>query len=161
MILLMTTLAVLVQTDLPLQRVNCSSSHYRRVQDCSLGPNATLVSALDLSRNPSLRLDIAWFSPLTQLLALRLDDCLIRRLPEDVLTPLTSLRRLSVARNRIDHLQYAGFRGNRNLATLDAAYNRLRYLTDSTFTGLENLVTLNLSDNRSVTPDIVYYMYTH
>lgn len=134
--------------------------------------DAPALQMLDLSRNAIQQLAVEQFHGLRQLLHLRLAGNQLRALPRDCLrntvlehldladNQLTlfpasalaavgfTLRRLELARNRLEHLDAAMFRACAELRELSLAGNRLTALADNALAPLTGLRTLDLSGNR-------------
>ncbi|KAG6442307.1 hypothetical protein O3G_MSEX002305 [Manduca sexta] len=129
------------------------------------------LQILDLSHNKLGQLAVEQFHNMRRLRHLRLDSNELRSLPRDVfkntvlehldlsdnqLTIFPSsalaqvgftLRRLELARNRLEYLDAAMFHATAFLHELSLARNALTVLSDNTFAGLARLRRLDLSHN--------------
>lgn len=133
--------------------------------------NLSSLQILDLSHNKLAQLSIEQFNNMRQLRHLRLDSNELRALPRDgfkntvlehldlsdnqlALFPSSALqhvgftlRRLELARNRLEYLDTAMFHATSFLRELGLARNALTVLSDNTFAALARLARLDLSHN--------------
>lgn len=153
-----------------LETLNLNDNNISVIRRKTFGELISL-QILDLSQNKLTQLSVEQFYNLQKLRHLRLDSNELRALPRDcfkntlleyldlsdnhlTLFPSSALtqvgftlRRLELARNRLEYLDSAMFHAIAFMHELNLARNALTVLPDNTFSGLSRLQYLDLSYN--------------
>jgi len=118
-----------------------------RLVNRSFFENVPNLKFLDLSSNQGLTFGANSLADLTKLENLRIANCNLSNLPENLFTPLRKLKKLSLFTNQIAEIPPSLFKTNRHLEEINLTKNKLNELPRRIFDNMPNLTEISLSMN--------------